>query len=497
MSTHPNYEWDVTLPPPDELTPDESERVETKTRESHWGQTVMWIVLLLAVVFLYTGLFLGLFPQYRNDQAGETNFVDGTKLDALEATVTALQGGVLALSPTVEGVGSGDGEQDMWNWQINGRLQKRNSNDIFSDVLTIIKVKGQTDGDWELVDILPGGDFHIQYVHQREPLNVRVTFANMPAGWQTELNASSTGWRQVEGASHTFEALFNEPQNVSLVADTYVERTFTGVVTLGTNSEPIADFPPAPRPNVLVHLEAQGDDEQWRHVGEGVTGEDGRFVITHKSTTDNPVYRLYADIDPIYETALHSQSDGHSDVDKWVITHSKLANEVDLVYVVTAVALPIEHAQLVGPDWVPNVAADSQQFFITALTDETRATWSDIYLPPGNYKMEVWTPMEQAVTAQIRYTVDIENGISEGDPNCTSAYISIQADRKNDANGYWWDFASGNQTTLLVQSNGGSIVVTVLPNANAGIQTGVMLGLGPVRFIVVQGEPERAIEPCQ
>ena len=373
-------------------------------------------------------------------------------------------------------------------WQINGRIQTLGTGNPYTRGFVIVEAKSPDASDWQDIGMRPGGEFSLPFAYPDESLQVRVTLTNLPEGWQAQLNASAGSWTATGG--NTFEAMFNSAAEAQqpLVVNIGVTRSFSGMVQLGQLA---GNLPP----ETAVTLQEQGADGNWRQAGTQIVQLDGSFSFTYPSSAENPAYRLEANFGSAYETTLSADGAGQIDDNGVLITQPRPNNEVNLVYELTSVNLTAEKWQPIDQNWTVNTSSDGYTYYTATITESLQSLQGEIFLPPGAYQMAVWTPVEEPVNATVQYTVEIDNGVSEGAPIC-QPFVSVQSERVQDDQS-WWDFttATNDSRSLRLQSNGGNASVRIIPSTNA--ENGTLLGVGPVQFLIIPIEPERPIEPCQ
>lgn len=460
----------------------EDEAVQSAGRRSVWliVLTVLLVLAFFGVVYLFwQQASLDKQVDDLSEQFSSAKVNLNNRLDGINDQLSSLENQVAGLHPAEQ------------VWQINGRIQTLDTLSPFTGALMMVEIKGEAEDGWQVVAVKPSGEYAITFVHPLTRLWVRVQLANLPEGWEAQLDGSSGRWTAV--SANTFEAQFNsvaEAGAEGLVVNVGVTRTFEGAVQLGS----APGFLP---PNTSISLHERDQNGDWREVASQVMGPEGRFNFSYPSAVDNPAYRLQANFGPEYETVLASQSEWEVDEEGLMTTRPQLSNNVNMAYEVTAVTLAAESFQPIDERWIANISSEDSStiYYTVPITDGLQAVQSHLYLPPGAYQMAVWTPIEAAVDAAVRYIVEVENGISEGAEICP-AFISMQQERVA-GNQSWWDVTADDNVGqfLRVQSFGGQVTVTVRPAESAAAST--LMGLGPIRFIIVQPELNQPIVPCQ
>lgn len=452
--------------------------VVAPTKRSPWLVVLAILVVVVGigaiVLFIQVQNLAGQIENLSTQMTTDLDNLNG-RLDSVSSQLSNLENRVSSLH--MEEVG----------WQINGRIQTLGTGNPYTGGFVIVEAINPDTSDWQDVGVRPGGEFSLSYAYPNEPLQVRVTLTNLPQGWQAQLDASAGSWAATGG--NTFEAMFNSPAEAQhpLVVNIGVTRSFSGMVQLGQLA---GNLPP----ETAVTLFEQGAGGNWRQVDSQLLQSDGRFSFTYPSAVEHPAYRLEATFGPAYEVIL-SANGVAQDGNGVLINQPQPNNEVNLVYELTAVTLTADKWQPIDDNWNVNISPDGYTYYTAIITESLQPLQGAIYLPPGTYQIDVWTPVEDPVDAAVQYIVEIDNGVSEGASNCQS-FVSVQSERVQEDQ-QWWDFTTttGDSRLLRLQSNGGTVLVRVTPAANAA--NGTQMGVGPVQFSVIQIEPERPIVPCQ
>lgn len=323
--------------------------------------------------------------------------------------------------------------------------------------------------------------------------------------WQIRLTDDSA-WLQDSTDPTKFSTAISGTETPPLNLEAVVSRRFAGRVALSTSPE---GTDAAGVPDIQLEIEESEDGQNWQaaHCGqtpetqEGVLlDKQGNFALTCDSGNGQAYYRLRPTLPTVYQASASVELAPEG----WVVdetgwwTSQPLAvgesTELSLLYQLQSVILLVTDPYLtLEPNvesWEKVVYANAgteggeYEAYVATVTNananDLRAIWT-LFLPLGDYYLEVWTP--DRMSTPVRYVVEVEKG-SAGDPEYQLNYISRQGNRK----GVWWNFDVGEQPAYPIFSLSGPVTIQAFPFTTDPDFPfdNTEMAVGPIRVVVGQ-----------